>query len=136
MHELDVCLELLQQVQVIAQQHGRDRVASIAVRVGPLSGVEPQLLINAWPVASAGTGAAGARLDVETSCVRIQCSSCAAESEVLPNRLLCSNCGDWRTRVLCGEELLLVSVVLERGGAAPAGERPDEQFSQQAGVHV
>jgi hydrogenase nickel incorporation protein HypA/HybF len=39
---------------------------------------------------------------------------CGAESEVESNRLVCSVCGQWRTKVLTGEELLLMSVELEK----------------------
>jgi hydrogenase nickel incorporation protein HypA/HybF len=46
--------------------------------------------------------------------VRVRCEQCGAESEASPNRLLCGACGDYHTRLLSGDELLLVSVELER----------------------
>jgi hydrogenase nickel incorporation protein HypA/HybF len=54
MHELAVCQGLMNQVEQIAQRENAERVTRILLRVGPLSGVEPQLLIDAFSIASAG----------------------------------------------------------------------------------
>jgi hydrogenase nickel incorporation protein HypA/HybF len=113
MHELAVCQALIQQVDAIARERHAQRVISIVVRIGPLAGVEPGLLRSAYSIASAGTLAEDANLVLEQSSVRVRCLECGGESEVLSNRLLCGFCGQWRTEVLTGEELLLASVELE-----------------------
>lgn len=112
MHELAVCQSMLAQVANIAAQHHASAVAAIHVSVGPLSGVEPHLLNRAFPIASAGTVAAGAELVLETLAICVRCQSCGAESNAEPNRLLCAECGDWRTQLVSGDELLLTSVEL------------------------
>ena len=114
MHELAVCQALMAQVEAIASREGAARVMAIALRIGPLSGVEPGLLAHAFPLAAAGTRAADAELRIEALPVRVRCSGCGAESEAAPNRLLCAVCGDYHTRLLSGDELLLASVELER----------------------
>lgn len=114
MHELAVCQGLIEQVGRVASEHDARRIVSITIRVGPLSGVEPALLESAYPLASAGTLAAHAKLIVERSEIRVQCLECGAESEAQITKLLCGSCGHWRVRVLSGEELLLASVELER----------------------
>ena len=73
MHELAVCQALLQQVEQIAAQRAA-QVLSITLQVGPLAGVEPALLEHAFPIASAGTRAAGARLVFDMQPVRVRCS--------------------------------------------------------------
>jgi hydrogenase nickel incorporation protein HypA/HybF len=45
--------------------------------------------------------------------VRVRCTRCEAESEVPPNRLLCGSCGDYRTRLVGGDEMLLASLELD-----------------------
>ncbi len=112
MHELSVCQAMLQQVEAIAAQRQAHGVTSITIRIGPLSGVEPDLLQHAFPVARAGTVAAEARLIVERLPVRVHCEQCGAETDATPNRLLCGACGDWHTRLVSGDELLLASVEL------------------------
>ena len=53
-----------------------------------------------------------AELIIERMAVRVRCSQCDAESEAAPNRLICSRCGDFRTSVVSGEEMILASVEL------------------------
>lgn len=118
MHELSVCLSLLDQVQAIARQHGATRVERIVLKIGPLSGVEPPLLQNAYPLAAAGTIAAEAALAIETAPVRVYCTACRQESSATPNRLICAQCGNYRTRLVSGDEMLLARVEL----AAPNRE--------------
>jgi hydrogenase nickel incorporation protein HypA/HybF len=112
MHELSVCQSLLEQVERIAADHGAERVERIRVRIGPLSGVEADLLRSAYPLAAAGTIAEGAKLDIEPAPVLVHCVTCGAETEATPNRLLCGACGDWHTRLVSGDELLLASLEL------------------------
>ena len=44
------------------------------------------------------------------------CGECGKESEVPANRLVCEHCGDWRTQLLSGDELMLERVVLDTAG--------------------
>ena len=112
MHELSVCLALLDQVDRIACQRDATTVSRIVVRLGPLSGVEPELLRRAYPLAAAGTVAEHAELTIDASDIVVRCTSCGAESHAAPNRLLCAACGDFRTRVVSGDELILERVEL------------------------
>lgn len=114
MHELAVCQGLMREVERVARAAGADRVVSVTVRIGPLSGVEPQLLESAYTVASAGTSAAGSRLIIERAALRVRCQRCGGESEAASNRLVCALCGHWRVQVLSGEELLLARLELQR----------------------
>ena len=114
MHELAICQSLMSQVEAIVRERHATRVTAIVIGVGPLSGVEQQLLKNAYPIASAGTVAENAELLIRSTPVRVRCTTCGEESEVKPNRLVCGHCGDWRTELLCGDELLLVQLELEQ----------------------
>ena len=114
MHELSICQSLMTQVESIALEHKAQNVTSITVAVGALSGVEAELLKNAYPIASAGTVAENAELIVETLPVRVKCSQCGSESDATPNKLICKECGDWRTTLVSGDELMLMSVELEK----------------------
>jgi len=115
MHELAICQALICQVAELADQKSATAVNRILVSVGPLSGVESMLLQNAFPIAAAGTVADGAELRIEILPVRVHCTACEVESIVAPNRLLCDKCGDWRTKLVSGDELLLTRVELDLG---------------------
>lgn len=118
MHELSVCLALLDKVQQIARENGAVRVSRIVVKLGPLSGVEAPLLSNAYPLAAAGTIAEEAELSIEVVPVRVRCGECEAESDVAMNRLLCPACGGSSTKVISGDDLLLQRVELETPDSA------------------
>lgn len=112
MHEFAICQGLIDQVERLAQDHGASRVDSIVLSIGPLSGVEPDLLNRAYEVARADTVAAHAELEIETGPVVVECRSCGASNEVQVNRLLCPSCGDWQVDVKQGDEMLLLRVEL------------------------
>jgi hydrogenase nickel incorporation protein HypA/HybF len=107
MHELSVCLSLLQQLEKIAGDRKAVAVEKVFLEVGPLSGIEPALLKSAYPLAAAGTLAANAELIISTSDIVVSCTQCSAESPAKANRLLCSACGDFRTQVVSGDEMIL-----------------------------
>lgn len=114
MHELAICQSLMEQVESIAHERDAKRVTSITIGMGPLSGVEFQLLKNAYPIASAGTVAEDAELVIEHLPIRVRCNQCGSESDALPNKLTCKQCGDWRTTLISGDEMMLMSVELEK----------------------
>lgn len=114
MHELSICQALIGQVEAVARAEDASAVCDIFVTVGPLSGVEPPLLQNAFPIAAAGTVANAATLHLDVTTIRVTCGECGKESEVPANRLVCRHCGDWRTQLLSGDELLLQRVVLDK----------------------
>ena len=120
MHELAVCQALMNQVESIAAERNARSVVTITIGMGPLSGVEAQLLKHAYPVASAGTIAEGAELVIQDLPVRIKCNRCGCESEASPNKLLCAECGEWHTTLISGDELMLMSVELEKSDAPVA----------------
>jgi hydrogenase nickel incorporation protein HypA/HybF len=114
MHELSVCQALIDQLEALASEQRAGRVARVVVGIGPLSGVEPELLRHAFPVAAAGSVAEDAELVIEQRPVRVHCPQCGQDSDAAANRLICASCGDWRTELLSGDELLLMQTELLR----------------------
>ncbi len=113
MHELSVCQALLSQVSNIAAEHGARQVTRIRLQIGPLAGVEPALLQQAFSIARCGGCAAQAELDIESMPIAIRCRDCATEAQAQPSRLCCPACGSIRTILLSGDEMLLRQVELE-----------------------
>ncbi|MCU7947358.1 MAG: hydrogenase maturation nickel metallochaperone HypA [Candidatus Thiodiazotropha sp. (ex Cardiolucina cf. quadrata)] len=114
MHELSICQAMLTQVEEIAQREHALQVTRILIRIGPLSGVVPELLQQAFTIARAGSVAASAELETELQSIRVRCQQCGAECDAETNRLICCECGDFRTQLISGDELLLASVELTR----------------------
>jgi hydrogenase nickel incorporation protein HypA/HybF len=114
MHELSVCQAMLNQVAEIATRERAREVNRVVIQIGLLSGVVPELLQQAFTTAQVGTIAEHAELLIETQPIRVLCLQCGKESEAKANRLICGECGDYRTQLISGDELLLASVELTR----------------------
>jgi hydrogenase nickel incorporation protein HypA/HybF len=112
MHELAICQALIVQIEDIAGKRP-GRVRQVRLGIGPLAGVEPRLLADAYPLVCAGTIAEGSQLEIEETDIRVRCRVCGAETMATPNRLICGTCGDWHTDLLTGDELLLLRIELE-----------------------
>jgi hydrogenase nickel incorporation protein HypA/HybF len=112
MHELSICQALVAQVEHIARDRAA-RVRHVLIGLGPLSGVEPRLLEDVYPLACTGTLAERSQLTIKEIDIRVHCSACGAETVVKPNRLVCGACGDWHTKLLSGNEMLLLRLELE-----------------------
>jgi hydrogenase nickel incorporation protein HypA/HybF len=132
-HELAVCQALLAEVSQIARAQHSAKVLRVLVRLGPLSGVEARLLARAYPLAQAGTVAENSELVIEEAPVHVRCRDCGAESAAQANRLLCKDCGSWKTEVTSGDEMLLVRVELEQAADA---SRPNSDGDINAGRHA
>jgi hydrogenase nickel incorporation protein HypA/HybF len=118
-HELSICQALLTQVAAIAATHEGSLVARIIIEVGPLAGIEPAQLSSAFSILRLGGCAAQAELLIETTQVFIGCTRCGAQSQTRPNRLVCGACGEFRIRILGGEELRLRRVELHASRVQP-----------------
>ena len=105
---MSICQGLIRQLEKIAQEKGASRVDSIVLSIGPLAGVEPELLSRAFEIARAETVAKDAELEIETGPVVVECRSCGLSGEAQANRLLCQTCGDWKVNLTQGDELLLL----------------------------
>lgn len=113
MHELSIARALIAQATDAARAHGGGRIRTIRVAIGPLSGVEPQLLARAFLQARDASPARAAALDIDTPPIRVACPACGAETAVPLNRLVCADCGSSRVTLLSGDELLLLGLDLD-----------------------
>lgn len=127
MHELAVAQALVEQVDAVIDQHGATQASRVRVRIGPLAGIVPELLASAFPLAAAGSRMEHAKLDLVDAPIRVRCQACSAETEAAMNRLICGACGDWHTRIVSGDELLLESVELVTDTPHPSPLTPHPQ---------
>jgi hydrogenase nickel incorporation protein HypA/HybF len=106
MHETGLAADVYRIAREAADARGGGRLESVALVVGELAGVEPDLIAFAWEAAVEGTGDEGARITIEWSAVRQTCAACG----VIPERAagswlrLCPRC-DNPLAVSGGDEL-------------------------------
>jgi hydrogenase nickel incorporation protein HypA/HybF len=111
MHEYSVARALLDLVAEHSARHGAPAVRRVVVRVGELSGVEPELLTTAYRHLRKGTPCADAELVIERAALRWLCSRCERDVAAA-GALRCGACGS-PLRLVQGDELLLDRVEVE-----------------------
>lgn len=111
MHEYSVGQALMDRIEAEAAAHGATAVHRIRLRIGDLSGVEPDLLASAFSILKERTVCEHATLDIERVAARWVCPACAAE--ILPGAILrCLACGA-AARLSGGDEIVLAQLEME-----------------------
>ncbi len=110
MHELSLAEALVEEIERIAARENALRALRVTLRVGALSGADPEALRFAFPVAAEGTVAAGAELAIETEPFRVRCAACGAETEADPLDVRCPACGATTVEAVGGADLALRAV--------------------------
>lgn len=104
---------MITHLETTAAEHASSRVLRVHVAVGALSGVDPESLDFAFPLAAEGTVAEGAELDIEFVPARMVCRTCAHEWEPEFPVPLCEACESIDVDCPRGRELMVKSVELE-----------------------
>ena len=76
MHEAGIMESALAIVGREAASHGASRVERVTLRVGAISGAEPEALRFAFEALSPGTIAEGAELEIQSVPARAYCAGC------------------------------------------------------------
>jgi len=110
-HELSIAHALVECITEEAAHRGAERVISVSVRIGALSGVVKEALAFSFEVAALGTPAEGASLVVEDVPATVFCPTCCAE-RALPTiqDLRCPVCGTVTPEIRGGRELELTTM--------------------------
>lgn len=110
MHELSLAHAVLDIVTQEAARHGLGSVTRIALEVGRLRAVVPELLRTGIEVAARGTRAEGAALDLTEVAARARCPVCGAEFDVPDYLFLCPGCERAGGEIIAGEELRVTEI--------------------------
>ncbi len=65
MHEFSLIHDLMRKIETVAREHGGKKILGVKVRLGALAHISPEHFREHFVEASAGTIAAGAKLEVE-----------------------------------------------------------------------
>ncbi len=111
MHEYSIVQALVERIAGEVKARGATAVHRVGVRVGELSGVEPELLVTAFATFRAGTCCEGAALEVNYVKAAWACKACGAPIPT-GERLACPTCGG-AARLARGDEIYLDQLELE-----------------------
>jgi hydrogenase nickel incorporation protein HypA/HybF len=110
MHEVS----LAQDIVAISTESIKDRpvekVVVVNLKIGPLSGVDPEALRFALSVVTEGTLLAGAEFRIETPPLRLDCLACRKPFDSREFVFTCPACGSDRIQILSGDEMEIVNL--------------------------
>ena len=112
MHEESLMRSLLRQVDELARKHNAVAVEEIEVEIGPLSGVEPLLIEEAFERLKDSTSWPGLQLCVQQVALEVLCKDCHRESQLPDFRFLCNHCGSTSLQIVRGDAFRLLNVKL------------------------
>jgi hydrogenase nickel incorporation protein HypA/HybF len=111
MHELAICRGILDVAGAALAEHTpRVAVSSVAVRIGRLTGIDPECLRFYFDLLITDTPLAGAMLRIEEVPIRGLCRACAAEFVIESPAFTCETCGGSAVDLLSGQELQVISL--------------------------
>ena len=113
MHEQSLVRSLLKQVEQLRIQNDAVTVDAITVEVGPLSGVEPELIQDAYAQLVGSYFPSNPHLEVQTINLQIRCRNCQKESAVEKITLQCPVCLSTSVQVIRGDEFRLIDVSMQ-----------------------
>ena len=113
MHELGIANSVLDTVRAEAALRPGAVPTKVAVRVGELSGIDPDALAFSFEALTADTEYQRVKLEIETRPREHRCNGCGATFRVVDYCVLCPKCGSTRSQCISGEELELLYLEME-----------------------
>ena len=111
MHELGVVFRIIDDLTELGKEQDIEKIHSVTLQLGEVSGVVPSLLTDAWQWAADRTELMkGAELIIETLPAVTYCEDCRSEYETVTYGRICPNCGSAKTFLLKGNEFLIKEI--------------------------
>ena len=110
MHELGLMESAIEAALESAEESGATRILQVNLRVGKMSGVDPDAMRFAFEVVSADTIAAGATLNIEEIPALCECATCGLNYAPESHDYSCPADREHRTRIVSGTELEIRSM--------------------------
>ncbi|PRM87857.1 hydrogenase maturation nickel metallochaperone HypA [Aliarcobacter cryaerophilus] len=113
MHEYSIVQSLLESCEDHARANDAKKVTKVVVKIGVLSGVEPDLLQTAFDTFKEKTICDSAEFLINIQKVEIFCNKCKANSTLQKNEFSCPKCQSVDLKVTDGEDMYLMSLEFE-----------------------
>ncbi len=113
MHELSLCESVLQILEENAKSQGFERVKTVWLEIGGLSGAEPEAMRFCFDAVTRDTLADHARLEIIEAPGQAWCMQCAKTVQVRRRFDQCPDCGSYQLQVTGGEEMRIKELEVE-----------------------
>lgn len=112
MHEYSIVTALIEDCERHAQTNNADKITRVEIKLGILSGVEPELLKTAFETFKLEGMCRDAELVMKIQPLLLSCLACGESTEHHERSVICSHCQSGQTKVLDGEDMLLMQLEL------------------------
>ena len=112
MHEYSIVQSLLNSCEENAKANDAEKVTKVVVKIGVMSGVEPDLLQTAFDTFKEETICSEAQFIINLQPILIRCHKCEEESTLEKNEYNCPKCKSVELDVIDGEEMYLMQLEL------------------------
>ena len=99
MHEMSLAESVIELVEHRARREGCQRVKTVRLEIGKLSGVEPDAMRFCFDAVTGGTLAEGAALDIIEEEGRAWCFDCSRPTPLSARSDPCPECGGYHMRL-------------------------------------
>jgi hydrogenase nickel incorporation protein HypA/HybF len=113
MHEVSLVRSLLAQVLEAAKPLPPPLIRRVVVSTGPLSGVEPLLVAQAFQDKRTEFGLKSCELEIEESHLEGRCLDCNHDFEIVDFVFFCPKCNSTSIRVTHGDGFFLLRLEVE-----------------------
>lgn len=113
MHELGITQSIVEIAERTANEQQANKVLSVTVEVGSLSGVVPEALEFCFEACSNGTLLEGSQLLIEQVRARARCLDCGREFLLAELLACCPDCNSAAGELLSGEELRIKEMEID-----------------------
>ncbi len=113
MHEYSIVGSLIDACEENAKANVATKVTKVVVKIGVMSGVEPELLKTAFDTFKEQTICDGAEFIMNIQPVVIKCNSCLNESILKKLEYSCPICKSIELDITDGEDMYLMQLELE-----------------------
>ncbi len=113
MHEYSIVQSLLDSCEEQAQKNDAKKITKVVVKIGVLSGVEPDLLQTAFDTFKEATICEESQFVINIQPILIKCQKCNTQSELSKHQYACPKCESVEIDILDGEEMYLMQLEME-----------------------
>jgi hydrogenase nickel incorporation protein HypA/HybF len=112
MHEYSIVQSLLDQCEENAKANDATKVKKVVVKIGVMSGVEPDLLKTAFDTFKEGTMCQDCEYIQNIQPIVIRCHKCHKTSTLTKHEYCCPKCQCVEVEIIDGEDLMLMQLEL------------------------
>lgn len=110
MHEYSIVGALIEQIEQIAKDNDAYEITKVVIKIGAMSGVEPELLQIAFDTFKEKTVCDSAILEIELEPIIIKCLSCSESTVADKIRYRCPKCSSNEVQIDGSSEMLLLNL--------------------------